>query len=277
MQESPAEQMRRLFARPDAEVDLARAALVLARIRYPEVPDEPTLAWLDARAREAGELLAGGEEPDEVVSAISRVLFERWGFEGNRGDYYDPRNSFLNDVIERRTGIPITLSVLYMEIAKRLRAPIYGVGLPSHFIVKYHDARRRIYVDPFHEGRVLNRQGCRNLVKRLHGRTIELTDLHFAAVENRSIILRMCNNLRDVFLSARQLRPGLEVVKTMLALAPESAEEIKQTAWLYHELGQRGKALEAIEQYNELHPEPEEGEDLGAWSENIRRAQAQLN
>jgi regulator of sirC expression with transglutaminase-like and TPR domain len=269
--------MRRLFDRPDAEVDLARAALTLARIRYPDLRDEPTLQWLDDRSREAERLLDGGEEPDEVVSAISRVLFEIWGFEGNRADYYDPRNSFLNDVIERRTGIPISLSVLYMEIGKRMKAPIYGVGLPSHFLVKYHDARRRIYIDPFHEGRVLNRQGCRNLVKRLVGRPVELTDLHFAAVENRSIILRMCNNLRDIFLSARQLRPGLEVVRTMLALAPDSAEEIKQTAWLYHELGQRGKALDAIERYNELHPEPEEGEDLEAWTENIRRAQAQLN
>ncbi len=277
MKGTPAEQMRRLFDRPDAEVDLARAALALARIRYPGVEDAPWLNWLDARAAEAEARLAGAEEPDEVVSAISSVLFEQWGFVGNRDDYYDPRNSFLNDVIERRTGIPITLSVVYLEIARRLEAPIYGVGLPSHFIVKYHDARRRIYIDPFHEGKVLNRQGCKNLVKRLRGRTVELTDLDFAAVENRSIILRMCNNLRDIFLSARQFRPGLEVIKTMLALAPESAEEIKQTAWLYHELGQRGKALEAIEIYNELHPEPEEGEDLEAWSENIRRAQAQLN
>jgi regulator of sirC expression with transglutaminase-like and TPR domain len=277
MAESPAEEMKRLFARPDVEVDLARAALALARIRYPGLDDEPTLAWLDARGREAADLLAGADEPDEVVSAISRVLFEQWGFEGNRLDYYDQRNSFLNDVIDRRTGIPITLSVLYLEIAKRVGAPIYGVGLPTHFIVKYHDARRRIYIDPFHEGKVLNRQGCRNLVKKLSGRQVELTDLHFAAVENRSIILRMCNNLRDIFLCARQFRPALEVIRTMLALAPDSAEEIKQTAWLYHELGQRGKALEAIELYNELRPEQTEGEQLGAWSDNIRRAQAQLN
>ena len=269
--------MRRLFDRPDSEVDLARAALTLARIRYPELDDAPTLRWLDGRAREASERLGGAEEPDATVSAISGVLFEGWGFEGNRADYYDPRNSFLNDVIARRTGIPITLSVIYMEIAKRLQAPIYGVGLPTHFIVKYHDARRRIYVDPFHEGRVLNRQGCRNLVKRLSGRAVELTDLHFAAVENRSIILRMCNNLRDIFLNARQLTNGLAVIETILALAPESPEEIKQTAWLYHELGQRAKALEAIEHYSELHPETEEGEDLDEWSENIRRVQAQLN
>ncbi|MEZ5365223.1 MAG: transglutaminase-like domain-containing protein [Bryobacterales bacterium] len=269
--------MRQLFDRPDAEVDLTRAALTLARIRYPDLQDEPTLAWLDRRAEEVQAALEHGDEPDEVVSAISRVLFEQWGFEGNRSDYYDPRNSFLNDVIERRTGIPIALSVVYMEIGKRIQAPIYGVGLPGHFLVKYHDARRRIYVDPFHEGRVLNRQGCRNLVKRLSGRPVELTDLHFAAMDNRSIILRMCNNLRDIFLSSRQLSSGLEVIRTVLALAPDSAEEIKQTAWLYHELGQRGKALAAIEHYNELHPEPEEGEDLEAWSENIRRAQAQLN
>ena len=277
MSESPAEQMRRLFDRPDAEVDLARAALTLARIRYPRLDEAPTLKWLDDRAREARARLSGAGEPDQVVSAISGVLFEGWGFEGNRDDYYDPRNSFLNDVIARRTGIPITLSVLYMEIAKRLQAPIFGVGLPAHFIVKFHDARRRIYIDPFHEGKVLNRQGCRNLVKRLTGRPAELTDLHFAAVENRSIVLRMCNNLRDIFLNSRQLSAGLAVIETMLALAPESPEEIKQTAWLYHELGRRSQALEAIEHYVELRPEPQDGEDLDEWSENIRRIQAQLN
>ena len=124
---------------------------------------------------------------------------------------------------------------------------------------------------------MLNRQGCRNLVKRLSGRAIELTDIHFAAVENRSIILRMCNNLRDIFLNARQLRSGLAVIETMLALAPESPDEIKQTAWLYHELGRRSEALEAIELYSELRPELEEGEDLEEWSDNIRRVQAQLN
>ena len=140
MRPSPAEQIQRLFAGPDADVDLARAALTLARIRYPGLEDGPTLRWLDARGRDAARRLAGADEPDVVISAISAVLFEECGFEGNRDDYYDPCNSFLNDVIERRTGIPITLSILYIEIAKRLGAPIYGIGLPMHFMVKYHDA-----------------------------------------------------------------------------------------------------------------------------------------
>ncbi len=274
---APAEQMRRLFDRPDAEVDLARAALALARIRYHDLDDSPTLRWLDQRARDAELRLDGAREPEAVVAAISGVLYEDCAFEGNRDDYYDPRNSFLNDVIARRTGIPITLSVLYMEIAKRLQAPIYGVGLPVHFMVKYHDARRRIYIDPFHEGRVLNRQGCRNLVKRLSGRQIELTDLHFAAVENRTIVLRMCNNLRDIFLNARQLQPGLAVIETMLALAPDSPDEIRQTAWLNHELGRRAKALEAIEHYAQLCPDLEDADNLDEWTNNIRRVQAQLN
>ena len=277
MSAHPAEQIRRLFDRPDAEVDLARAALALARVRYPSLDDKPTLAWLDGRAEETAERLAGESQPDPVVAAIGGVLFETWRFEGNSTDYYDPRNSFLNDVVARRTGIPITLSIIYMEIAKRLNAPIFGVGLPAHFIVKYHDARRRIYIDPFHQGKVMNRQGCRNLVKRLTGRPAELTDLHFAAVENRSIILRMCNNLRDIFLSSRQLRAGLTVIEIMLALAPDSPDEIKQTAWLHHELGERHKALEAMGRYRELCPEPEDGEDLDEWTENIRRTQAQLN
>ncbi|MBI1353114.1 MAG: tetratricopeptide repeat protein [Acidobacteria bacterium] len=272
-----ADQIRELFDRPDAEVDLGRAAATLARLEYPDADIEACMRRIDAYAGKVGARLDKGRPRETAVSAINKLLFEELGFRGNREDYYDPRNSFLNDVLERRTGIPISLSVLYLEIAKRLELPIYGVGLPSHFVVKYDDRSRLFFVDPYHEGRVLNQQGCRELVKTLHGRPVDLHDLHFAAVENRSIVLRMLNNLRAIYLSARRHRLALEVLDTILALEPDSAEEIKQRAWVRYELGERGSALRDLERYVDLRPNGADAEQVQDWMNKLRRTLAHLN
>ena len=272
-----ADQIRALFDRPDAEVDLGRAAATLARLEYPDVDVDACLRRIDEHARNVARRLDKSRPRESGVSVINKFLFEDMGFRGNREDYYDPRNSFLNDVLERRTGIPISLSVLYMEIGKRLELPIYGVGLPSHFVVKYDDRSRLFFVDPYHEGRVLNQQGCRELVKTLHGRPVELHDLHFAAVENRSIVLRMLNNLRAIYVNGRQHRRALDVLDTILALEPDSPEEVKQRAWVQHELGHRGAALRDLERYAGLRPDAADAEQVQDWMNNLRRTLAHLN
>lgn len=272
-----ADQIRLLFDRPDADVDLGRAAATLARLEYPETDVDACARRLDEYAERVSGSWDSSKPKETAISAINKLLFEELGFHGNRDYYYDPRNSFLNDVLDRRTGIPITLSVLYIEIGRRLGLPIYGVGLPSHFVVKYDDRSRVIFVDPYHEGRVLNRQGCAELVKTLHGRPVELHDLHFAAVENRSIVLRMLNNLRAIYVSNRQHRRALEVLDAILVLAPDSAEEVKQRAWVQHELGHRGAALRDLETYAGLRPEADDAEQVQDWMNNLRRTLAHLN
>jgi regulator of sirC expression with transglutaminase-like and TPR domain len=216
------------------------------------------------------------ESPDRVISAINRAMFDVCGLHGNRESYYDPRNSFLDQVFRRRTGLPITLSVIYMEVGRRLDFDVFGVGLPGHFVVKYYRGKREVFVDPFHEGRILNRQGCRRLIKTLHGRPVELRDLDFAACDKRSIVLRMCRNLRDVYLSTRQYRRGIEIVDAILALEPEDFEDLKVRAWINYELGRRKQSLDDLERYRAAGGGADL-EDVDRWERNLRQALAQMN
>src|SRR6185437_13353557 len=131
------------------DIDLDRAALDLAAIEFPGLDPEPSIAALETMAAELCARLAGVPEGAGRVCIANDFLFNRLGFHGNETDYYNPRNSCLNEVLERRTGIPITLSVVYMEVARRAGIPVYGIGLPGHFIVQYDDGRSSLFIDPF--------------------------------------------------------------------------------------------------------------------------------
>lgn len=266
-----------LIRGPIADQELGRAAALLARIEYPDLEIRPVLEQLDRFADSVDGRLSGRRDGDAAVSAINQLLFEELDFQGNRHDYYDPRNSFLNDVLQRRTGIPISLSVVYLEIARKLDLPIHGVALPCHFLVKYHQRPKLFFIDPYHEGRLLNKRGCSELVRTLNGRPVELTDLHFAAVSDQHIILRMCNNLRGIYLTSRQYRKALQVIELILALEPNSPDELKQRAWLNQELGHRKQALNDLEIYAALRPDGQDAQDVQKWIGNIRRTLARLN
>src|SRR5215469_16388866 len=137
-----------LVTLPDGAIPLAEAALLMACEEYPQLQISPYLDQLDEIAAEAKRKIAGRDSPAEVVANINDVLFEEFGFRGNKDNYYDPRNSFFNDVMDRRLGIPITLSTVYLEVARRLDFPMVGVGLPGHFVVKYADPQQEFFLDP---------------------------------------------------------------------------------------------------------------------------------
>src|SRR5262249_17902116 len=133
---------------------------------------------IDRIAELAGERAAGAVDAHDTISAINMVLFDDYGFRGNRENYYDPRNSFLNEVIDRRTGIPITLSVLYMEVGRRIGFEVRGIGLPGHFVVSHQSPAGPIYIDPFSRGRLLGERGCGELVAESSGRRRTLEPEH---------------------------------------------------------------------------------------------------
>ncbi len=271
------EEFERLLQRAEPEIDLGRAALVLARLEYPDLATEPYLQQLAGFAESAAARLGQQLDPRGGLETLNQYLFEELSFHGNERDYYDPRNSFLNDVLERRTGIPITLSVVYMEVARRLGLPVFGVGLPGHFVVKFDDRQREIFIDPFHGGRLLDRPGCQTLMDQLHGGRVRLRDLDFAAVEKRHIVLRMLNNLRGIYLHSRQYRKALQVLEMILVITPGSAEEIKQRGWLHYELGQYCKSKADLGAYLEQCPEASDAEQIRTWLEAIQRTTAGMN
>jgi regulator of sirC expression with transglutaminase-like and TPR domain len=274
---SAAQRLRQIFRKPEQEIDLGRAALALARLEHPNLDEELYIERISEFAAQLRPKLPQGPASKDVVGAVSRHLFEELGFCGNEGDYYDLRNSFLNEVIDRRTGIPITLSVVYLEVARHLELPYFGVGLPGHFLVKYDDGRQRIFVDPFNGGRMLKRSQCQKWLRESLGRRVVLREHDFAPVDKIYIIRRMLNNLRDIYLNSRRYRKGLEVIEMLLVLSPGASEEIKQRAWLHYELGQHKQARDELETYLDTRPNAEDVDDVKKWILALRRAQASMN
>ena len=272
-----ADELERIFEAPLHRVDLGRAALVLARIEYPDLDVDSYIKKLDQFAHEAPSPPESCYDPEQVIDALHRYFFDDLGFKGNEDDYYNPRNSFLNDVIDRRTGIPITLSVIYLEVTRRLGLPFYGVGLPGHFLLKYDDGRQAIYIDVFHRGRILDRAQCQALVASLRGEEALLSESDFRAVDSRHILIRMLNNLRNIYLDSRQYRKGLPVLDAIVALAPAAADELKHRAWLHYELGHWKQARQDLETYLSVRPDAEDADDARKWIDRIRRGQATMN
>jgi regulator of sirC expression with transglutaminase-like and TPR domain len=204
--------------RPEAELDLGLAALLLARLEHPGLDPAPWLLRLDDLAARSG----AGREPDarRTVERLSAFLFEKEGFRGNAEDYYDPRNSCLNDVLERRLGIPITLSVVTLEVARRLGLELAGIGLPGHFVVGARVGEAVVVLDPFAGGRILDRQDAEALVSRAVGRRVTLTDAHFARATKAQIVARMLRNLKGIYAKRRDWEKTLAVIDGILTVEP---------------------------------------------------------
>ena len=218
------------------EIPLDRAVLLIARSEYPDLDHARYLAELDRLSGVIRRRLPPSREPLAVLQALNRVLIEEEGYRGNQEDYYDPRNSFLNDVIDRKLGIPITLSVLYLEVARRLGFPLAGVSFPGHFLVRHQSPERDFFVDPFHRGEILTAGELPGRLADLFGADAageilkqhgnRLPEEYVTPAGARDIVLRMLTNLREIYLHRRDLERARHVVAMMLALHPD-ADQIR--------------------------------------------------
>jgi regulator of sirC expression with transglutaminase-like and TPR domain len=223
-------------------MELDEAALLLARIEYPDLAIEPFLRILDSYAAE----LEG--RSGSFVVAANQYLFDELGFTGNSADYYNPANSCLNEVLASKTGIPITLSVVYIEIARRQAKPVFGIGLPGHFIVQYDDGDFSTYIDVFRGGRLLDAADCAELV----GSAFDPAML--ARVNKRQILARMVNNLRGIYFSREAHRKSLQVLNLLIEAYPNAAEEYKQRGITHLKLEQTRAAKADLQRYLDLAP-----------------------
>src|SRR5918992_572049 len=166
-------QARQLFTEMvtggESRLDLGRATLLIASEEYPGLDILRYVARLEAMAAAVRPTVGATDDPQEQIEHLNTYLFVERGFRGNTQEYYDPRNSFLNDVLDRKLGIPITISVVYMEVGRRVGMPLQGVGMPGHFIVKYAHPEADTYIDPFNKGQVLSRQACEELLQQVYG------------------------------------------------------------------------------------------------------------
>jgi regulator of sirC expression with transglutaminase-like and TPR domain len=174
---------------PDEQICLERAALYLAKEEYPHLEVEEYLNALDTMAAEVQERLPQEPYPLKILKTVNQYLYEDLKFKGNTTEYYDPRNSFLNDVIDRRTGIPITLSLLYLAITQRIHFPMVGIGMPGHFIIRPTVGEMEVFVDPFNQGEILFPQDCRDRLSQVYDRPVEgnAIDLLFSVDESVEI------------------------------------------------------------------------------------------
>ncbi len=181
------------------EIDLARMALLIAAAEYPDLDVKEELRALDSLAAGASRRLGQERDPLARANALSEYLFDEVGFRGNREDYYDPRNSFLNEVLSRRLGIPITLSLVYIEVGKRLGVPLVGVGMPGHFLVRITSGHEDLLIDPFHRGILLSEEECAQRLQEVAGAAIPWDRSYLAPVSNRELIERVLLNLRGIY------------------------------------------------------------------------------
>jgi len=198
------------------EFDLEAGVWFLAQTQYPDINVEAYQALLDTFAAELRERLDLTREPKEVLSRINTYLFEELGFSGNEENYYDPENSYLNRVIDRRTGNPINLSLLYMVLARRLRLPVTGIGLPGHFICRHQSSAAEIFIDAFNGGKFLSKADC---VQYLAHANYSLRDDCLAPVSARRMLLRICGNLHQTYLQLQRTEETTRIQRYLVALA----------------------------------------------------------
>ena len=253
------EGFKRCLATPEPELDLAEGALWIAAEAYPELRPAAYLDRLDRMAAELKGRIGTETDPARVVAICNQYLFEELGFRGNREEYYDPRNSFLNDVMDRRLGIPITLSVVFVAIGERVGLPVRGVGMPGHFLVKYEPARGRseILIDPF-SGRVITREECAAMLKEMYGSETELRPSFFKASAKRQILARILNNLKGIYLSRGDLLQALAASDRIVLADPQLTAEWRDRGLIEFQLRRDSSALNDFTRYLGIRPEPED-------------------
>ena len=271
MEVTSAQQLLDLLGRKPNDLELDVAALEIARIEYPDLDPAQYLHLLDRHAFEIATRADDLSDGRNFVETANAYLFGQpgvdLGLRGNNNNYYSAENSCLNRVLDTGLGIPITLSLIYMEVGRRLAKPVHGIALPGHFIIQYNDGDYATFVDPFHGGVLIDLDGCRALA-----RVDTLTDEMLAHVDRRTIIMRMVNNIRNVYFSTKATDKALRLLDLLLAADPEAADEHKQRGVALMHLRRIPEAVAAFRRYLDLPPDAPDKEtiqdqlrSLGHW------------
>ena len=265
-------------AREDASIDLAAGALAIARTEYPQIDASHYLERLETLAQRVRLRMRTAPTARETIALLNRVLFEEEGLRGNRDDYYDPRNSFLNDVLDRKLGIPITLSVIYKEVARRVGFPLAGTGMPGHFLLKHYDAMSgEILIDPFNRGRIVGNVECQQRLDEIYSGKVELKPEFTQAVTHREILIRMLNNLRQIYFSRCNMSKGLMVLDLLLAIPPHCPDLLRERGLVRLNLEQYLGAARDLGTYLQLQPDAADADDVRETLEMLRQLLARLN
>ena len=270
---------------------LARPALLIARLGYPRLDPAPCLQQLEEIGDGAAERLAAsdlGTDPHGPIETLNKYLFEDQGFAGNTSDYDDPRNSFLNQVLERRTGIPITLALVYIEVARRAGVRVEGVNFPGHFLLRFpfgvDDEDSAVIVDPFHSGAVVSETDCRALLRKHAGGSVAFEPQLLAPATKQQILIRMLVNLKRIYVRMRSFPQGRAITELLLAVNPSALSELRDRGLLAYHLNDHTAALRDLETYlkfvsrgDDSQENPNERSEIWGHVKALRRRVASLN
>lgn len=255
----------------EAPFDIVEAAFLVAGEEYPDLEVERETERIREIGAEAAKRVAGAENPFARLDIIREYLFEELAFHGNAEDYDDPRNSFLNEVLNRRVGIPLTLSILFMEVAREAGFRCRGIGLPGHFIVRTDYESRTILVDPFHGGQVVTEEDCRQLIARSTGRPSLFRREQLEGTVPEAMFIRLLRNLKRTYLAREDYPRTLAIVERLLLVIPDDAREIRDRGILRANLGRTGAAVTDLETYLDMEPEAPDAESVRGRLTRLRR------
>jgi regulator of sirC expression with transglutaminase-like and TPR domain len=279
------EPFARLIADEDARIDLARACLLIAQDAYPELDIERYLGEIERMATRLRARLPQNCGAEERVVALNQFLYDDLGYWGNTDDYYDPRNSYLNEVIERRTGIPITMSILYMELGRRIGLPLEGISFPGHFLVRLPLRGGMLVLDPFAGGAPQSEDELRSRVKRVipDGVADDLPaselplDQFLEPATNRQILTRVLRNLKGIYRESDKPERMLEVLNRMLLVTPDASAELRDRGYVYQRLECYRAALKDLSDYAEREPDAPDLDEVRSRLMELSALCARLN
>jgi len=273
------ERLQQVLSGPEEAINLAESALLIATHAYPDLDVAHHLARIEVLAKTLESRIQPDSGPSQRILALNQYLFAELGFTANEKDYYDPRNSCLNEVLDRRVGIPITLSLLYMEIGARIGLPLEGVSFPGHFLVKCALPEGTVVLDPYAGGVSL---GAADLQKRLRDvRGDEVSSAIVASVLSaagkKEIVLRLLRNLKAIYLRSQQFDRALPIMDWIIATVPDHPPELRDRGMIYQELECSRAALADFERYLELSPGCDDRDEIRGRVVELQRQSARLN
>ena len=275
----------KVLACDDINIDLAHACLLIAQDAYPELHVERYLGDIERMAMRLRGLMPESSAPEERVAALNQFLFEDLGFRGNTEEYYDPRNSYLNDVLDRKVGIPISLSVVYMAVGRRVGLPLEGVSFPGHFLVRLRMRAGVLVLDPFTGGAPQSEADLRERLQRVipAGATDNVPiselplDQFIEAASNRQILARVLRNLKAIYRETDKPERMLEVLNRMLLVAPESTADLRERGIVYQRLECFRAALKDLSDYVEREPDAPDMDEVRTRLVEVSARCARLN
>ena len=255
--------LRRAMTRPGG--DLAAAVLTIARVEYPSLDPEPYLRTIEKMGAEASARIDATDSAQDAVRILNEYLYDEMGFRGNREYYDDPRNSFLNEVFDRRTGIPISLAIVYLEVGRRAGLRLEGVNFPGHFLVRalgaHGTADDELIIDPFHAGAILSEVDCRHLLREYVGENTAFDRGLLATATRQHIVVRMLVNLKRLYVRMRSFPQARATADLLLAVDPSALVELRDRGLLAYHMEDFAAALKDLEAYLRLMPRDERDDD----------------